>query len=193
MNIASAYLKQVLDLQDHESWSATRKNYLPSAYHQLFTVIERHCEEFSKLPSFEELKYGVRDTATKELLFAVQAVEVEVDASMLLQYLKNEYTQKEILTSLENYVDYSVSFETAEDSVDSLRQIAIDIEDKVDLQDPQESMQRIPLFDPDEEMENRLSLGLNTVYDSEIKRQKVRGSIHGYTASRQSHYIRIDL
>ena len=168
MNLASAYLKQVLDLQDHESWSATRKNYLPSAYHQLFKVIEKHCDNFTKLPTFEDLKFEIRDTATKELLFAIEAVEVEAEASMLLQYLKNEYTQKEILQSLEDYVDHSVSFESAEDSVDSLRQITIDIEDKVDLQDPQESMQRIPLFDPDEEMENRLSLGLNTVYDSEI-------------------------
>ena len=167
MNLASAYLKQVLDLQDHESWSATRKNYLPSAYHQLFKVIEKHCDNFTKLPTFEDLKFEIRDTATKELLFAIEAVEVEAEASMLLQYLKNEYTQKEILQSLEDYVDHSVSFESAEESVNSLRQIAIDVEEKVDLQEPQENMQYIPLFDPAEEG-RRLSLGLNTEFDHQI-------------------------
>ena len=30
---------------------------------------------------------------------------------MLLQYLKNEYTQKEVLNELEKYVDNSVAFE----------------------------------------------------------------------------------
>ena len=87
---------------------------------------------------------------------------------MLLQYLKNEYTQKEILNSLEGYVDNSMSFEDAEESVGHLHQIVLDIEDKVDLQDPQESMQRIPLFDSDEDIGKYLALGLNTDNDFEI-------------------------
>ena len=161
MNIASAYLKQVLDLQDFESWSSTRKHYLPSAYHRLFTEIDKHCEKFQRLPTFEDLKFEIRDTSTKELLFAIDAVEVEADPFMLLQYLKNEYTQKEILQSLEDYVDNSISFEDAEESVNHLHQIVLDIEEKVELQEPQESMQRIPLFEPDEELGKYLPLGLN--------------------------------
>ena len=85
---------------------------------------------------------------------------------MLLEYLKNEYTQKEILDSLENYVENSVSFEDAEESVSHLHQIVIDIEDKVDLQKPEESMQRIPLFDSDDDLEKFIPLGLNAEYDS---------------------------
>ena len=168
MNIASAYLKQVLDLQDFESWSSTRKHYLPSAYHRLFTEIDKHCEKFHRLPTFEDLKFEIRDTSTKELLFAIDAIEVEADPFMLLQYLKNEYTQKEILQSLEDYVDNSISFEDAEESVNHLHQIVLDIEEKVELQEPQESMQRIPLFEPDEELGKYLPLGLNTEHDHEI-------------------------
>jgi hypothetical protein len=87
---------------------------------------------------------------------------------MLLQYLKNEFTQKEILNSLEDYVDNSISFEDAEESVKHLHQIVLDIEDKVDLQEPQESMQRIPLWEPDEDTGKYLPLGLNTDHDNEI-------------------------
>ena len=87
---------------------------------------------------------------------------------MLLQYLKNEFTQKEILKSLEDYVDNSISFEDAEESVNHLHQIVLDIEEKVELQEPQESMQRIPLFEPDEELGKYLPLGLNTEYDQDI-------------------------
>ena len=79
-------------------------------------------------------------------------MDVEAEPYMLLQYLKNEYTQKEILNSLEDYVDTSISFEDAEESVNHLHQIVLDIEDKVELQEPQESMQRIPLFEPDDEL-----------------------------------------
>ena len=168
MNIASAYLKQVLDLQDFDSWSDTRKHYLPTAYHRLFTEIDKHCEKFHRLPTLEDLKFEIRDTSTKELLFAIDAIDVEAEPFMLLQYLKNEFTQKEILKSLEDYVDNSISFEDAEESVNHLHQIVLDIEEKVELQEPQESMQRIPLFEPDEELGKYLPLGLNTEYDQDI-------------------------
>ena len=50
-----------------------------------------------------------------------------------------------------------------------LHQIVLDIEDKVDLEVPQESMQRIELFEPEEEIGKYIGLGLNEEYDHEIK------------------------
>ena len=50
------------------------------------------------MPTFDDLKYEIRDSGVREKLFAIEAVEVEADAFMLLEYLKNEYAQKEILT-----------------------------------------------------------------------------------------------
>jgi replicative DNA helicase len=142
---------------------------LPSEYHSLHKVIDRHCEEFHKMPTIEDLKFEIRDSSTREKLFAVEAVEVEADAHMLLEYLKNEYTQKEILDSLEEYIDNSVAFENAQESVNHLHQIVMDVEDKVDLEDPQESMQRIELFEPEEDLAKYIPLGLNKEYDYEIQ------------------------
>ena len=169
MNIASALIKQVLVLQDFQTWSVTHKQYLPSEYHSLYKVIDKHCEKFHKMPTIEDLKYEIRDSSTREKLFAVEAVEVDASPDMLLQYLKNEYTQKEILDSLEDYVENSVAFEDAQESVDHLHQIVMDVEDKVDLEDPQESMQRIELFEPEEDLARYIRLGLNREYDHEIQ------------------------
>ena len=169
LNIASALLKQVLVLQDFETWSCIRQDYLPNEYHTLFKVVDKHCESFHALPSFEDLKFEIRDPSTLEKLHAIQSVEVEADAFMLLQYLKNEYAQKEILNSLEDYIDNSVAFEDAEESVTHLHQIVLDVEKKVDLELPQESMQRINLFESDDELGKYLSLGLNTSFDHEIQ------------------------
>ena len=169
MNIASALIKQVLVLQDFQTWSVTHKQYLPSEYHSLYKVIDKHCETFHKMPTIEDLKYEIRDSSTREKLFAVEAVEVDASPDMLLQYLKNEYTQKEILDSLEDYVENSVAFEDAQESVDHLHQIVMDVEDKVDLEDPQESMQRIELFEPEEDLARYIRLGLNREYDHEIQ------------------------
>jgi len=159
----------VLTLQDFQTWSVTHKHYLPTEYHSLYKIIDKHCETFHKMPSIEDLQYEIRDSATREKLYAIEAVEVDADPDMLLQYLKNEYTQKEILDSLEDYVENSVAFENAQESVDHLHQIVMDIEDKVDLEDPQESMQRIDLFEPEEDLAKYVPLGLNEEYDQEIQ------------------------
>ncbi len=169
MNIASALIKQVLELQDFETWTSCRKNYLPTEYHSLYGIIDHHCEKYHKMPTFDDLKYEIRDSGVREKLFAIEAVEVDADAFMLLEYLKNEYAQKEILDSLEEYVDKSVAFEDADESVAHLHQIVLDVEEKVDLERPQDSMQRITLFEDDEELGNYLPLGLNAEYDHEIQ------------------------
>jgi replicative DNA helicase len=159
----------VLELQDFETWTSCRKNYLPTEYHSLYGIIDHHCEKYHKMPTFDDLKYEIRDSGVREKLFAIEAVEVDADAFMLLEYLKNEYAQKEILNSLEEYVDKSVAFEDADESVAHLHQIVLDVEEKVDLERPQDSMQRISLFEDEEELGNYLPLGLNTEYDHEIQ------------------------
>jgi hypothetical protein len=169
LNIASALIKQVLTLQDFETWTSVRKDYLPTEYHTLFNIIDKHCDTFHSLPTFEDLELSVRDSKAREKLYAVKSVEVEAEASMLLEYLKNEFTQKEILDSLEHYIDNSVAFENAEESVNHLHQIVLDVEKKVDLEMPQESMQRITLFEDEEEIGKYLPLGLNADYDHEIQ------------------------
>ena len=121
------------------------------------------------MPTFDDLKFEIRDSGVREKLFAIEAIEVDSDAFMLLEYLKNEFTQKEILNSLEDYIDNSVAFEDAEESVNHLHQIVLDVEEKVDLERPQDSMQRITLFEDEEDIGNYLPLGLNTEYDHEIK------------------------
>ena len=169
LNIASALLKQIIATQDLETWSYLRREYLPTEFQVLHKLIEKHCENFHSLPTFDNLKLGIRDRQTQEKVFAVESIEVDVDADTLLQYLKNEYTQKEILNSLENYIDNSVLFADADESLDQLHQIVLDIEDKVDLQEPAENMKRIPLFEPAHEISRYLGLGLNADYDHEIK------------------------
>ena len=169
MNLSSALIKQVIALRDFETWSYLRKEYLPSEYHKLHQLIDKHCETFHELPSFDDLKLSIRHSATQEKIHAIETVDVDVDAYTLLQYLKNEYTQKEILNSLETYIDETVLFADAEESVGQLHQIVLDIEDKVDLEVPAESMQRIKLFEPEEEIGKYIGLGLNEEYDHDIK------------------------
>ena len=169
MNLASALLKQILELQDSETWGSVYKHYLPPEYHSLYTQIEKHSSTFSKLPTIEDLKLSIRDAQTRDKVFALEAIEVDVEPYMLLEYIKNEYAQREILGSLEEYIDKSVSFEDAEESLAQLHQIVMDVEDKIELETTEESMQRIDLFESEEDLAKYIALGLNSEYDNEIK------------------------
>lgn len=156
-------------MKDFETWSYLRKDYLPAEYHRVYDAINKHIEEFHKLPSFDDLKLSSRDVATKEKVFAIEGIEVDVDADALLSYLKNEFTQREIFKSLETYIDESILFENAEESLDHLHQIVLDVENKVELEKAAESMQRISLFADDDELAKQMSLGLNSEYDTEMQ------------------------
>lgn len=169
MNITSAFINKVLQEADFDTWSSVRKHYLPVEYHTLFTVIDKHCAKHHKLPTMEELKFAVRDAQTRDKLYSIEAVEVDVDPSLLLKYIKNEYTQREVLNQLEVFVDRSIAFEDAEETLSHLHSIVLDVESKVDIRDPAETMERITLFESDEELDRYITLGLNSDYDAEFK------------------------
>ena len=169
MNIASALIKQIVSLHDSETWSYLRKSYLPSQYHRLFDEMDKHLEKYHELPSFDDLKLSIRDKPTLEKVLSIEGIEVDVEAWTLLEYLKNEYAQKEILNQLEDYIDNTVAYATADESVQALHDIVLTVEEKVDLEQPTESMQRITLFEPEEELSKYVALGLNSDYDENIK------------------------
>lgn len=94
MNVTSILLKKIILEGDSETWSRLRKHYLPSEYHVLYSTINKHFEDIGGLPSFDALKLSVRNDTVLNKVYAVQAAEdVELDNSLLLEFLKNEYTQ----------------------------------------------------------------------------------------------------
>lgn len=166
MNISSALIKQCISLSDFETWSQIRKEYLPAEYHTLYDHIQKEYETQLEFPTFEALEYGIRHAPTKEKVAAIQSLEVDLRPELLLEYLKNEYTQKELFDSIDNYLEETILFSSAQESIDGLQQIVLDVTDKVDLEQPQDSMQKISLVPPPEELKRQLGLGLNSDYDS---------------------------
>lgn len=165
MKLASALIKQVLVEKDFDTWNRVRKHYLPTEYHKLFDIIEKHIGTYSAFPSLEELKVGIRDTTTLDKVYALETVETDAEPFLLLDYLKNEYAQKEVLYQLDNFIDKSIAFETAEEVVRSLQDISLDIERKVEIKPEEESIQKIALFESEEQIANRIVLGLNSEFD----------------------------
>ena len=142
---------------------------MPAEYQSLHKVISTHLKNFNQLPTFEDLKLSIRDRKLQEKVFAIEAVEVDVDAWILLEYLKNEYTQVEILDELDKFIERTVAISAAEENVESLQQIVLDVADRVDLKPPEEDMRSINLFDSDKNLKKYIPLGLNDDYDQSMK------------------------
>lgn len=166
MNLASALIYRVLEEKDFDTWTNVRKRYLPNECHALFEVIDKHAQNFHKLPTLDELKLEVRDAATLDKVYALESIETEAEPFLLLEYVKNEYAQREALSQLDKWVDGSMSFETAEEVVRHIQQIGVQLETQVELTPAEETMQRISLFDSEEEMDARIKLGFNTEFDN---------------------------
>ena len=140
MNLTSALLKQIITQEDFESWGNLRENYLSAEYQSLYKVIDKHIKSYNGLPTFEDLKLSIRDRKLQEKVFAIEAVDIDIDAWVLLEYVKNEYTQVEILNELDGFIDKTVAISNAEENVEALQTIVLDIGERVDLKPPEENM-----------------------------------------------------
>lgn len=168
MDLASALFKQVLVKQDISTWTALRKNYLPQEYFSFYEKVESFLERFYKLPTFEEIKFDAKSKSLLQRIAIIEQVEVDTDPALLLDFLKNEYSQKLVLEGVSKLIDDSVAFESADETINALQDIIVNIEKKIDLQGDEENMQTIELFEPESVMSRYISLGLNTEFDSQI-------------------------
>lgn len=169
MNLASALFKRILETEDFDTWSSLRRHYLPSEYHVVYDIVDKQIDSYHKLPTIEELKLAVRDAPTLDKIYAIEAVEVDAEPFLLLDYLKNEFTQKETLSQLHKYVENSISFESAEETLESLYDIISRIEDKVELKAVEDNLQKMNLFESDDEIAEYIPLGLNAEFDEKVR------------------------
>jgi hypothetical protein len=169
MNLASALFKRILEEEDFDTWSSLRRHYLPSEYHVVYDIVDKQIDSYHKLPTIEELKLATRDSLTLDKIYAIEAIEVEAEPFLLLDYLKNEFTQQETLSQLYKYVEESIAFETAEETLESLYDIISRIEDKVELRSVEDNMQKINLFESDDEIADYIPLGLNAEFDAKVR------------------------
>ena len=168
LTLASALLHQILSQKDISVWTELKELYLPAEYKSLWKIINSHVDRYGDLPSFEDLKFEIRDSKLQEMIFAIESIETEIDANTLLDYQKNEFTQTEILSQIDSFVDETIAFSTAEENLESLQEIVVEVSEKVDTTPPGENMAKIELFDPEEELGKFVTLGLNDEYDKDF-------------------------
>jgi replicative DNA helicase len=170
LTLESALLKQILANGDFNTWNGLKEHYFPEGeYRKLWKIVDKHVHKYHDLPTFEDLKLEIRSRELQEKIYAIETVETDVDAILLLDYLKNQFTQSEILTRIESFVDNQIAIGDARENIDLLQEIVVQVEDRVETTSDNESMDTIELFDSEEDYAKYLPLGLNSEYDFDYK------------------------
>ena len=107
MNIASALISSLIKEQDLETWGNLQLDYLPKEFHVIYRAISKHFEVENSLPTFDDLKLSIPSRDLKEKVTAIESLDIDSEPYLLLEYLKNEYTQSELLDEVEKYLDQS--------------------------------------------------------------------------------------
>ena len=128
MYLASILFTAIITVSDLDTWADLHKHYLPREYQSIWSFVEKYVEEFRELPSFDAVKLSVRDSSLRENLLALQNVEtLDINNHTLLEYLKNEFTQLEIMSELEDYLENSIAMESAKENIESLQNIILKV------------------------------------------------------------------
>ena len=168
MTLESALLKQIISNSEFGTWNSLKEHYLPEGeYRKIWKIVDKHVHKYHALPTFEDLKLEIRSRELQEKVFAIETVETDVPSDLLLDYLKNQFTQNEILHRVENFVENQIAIGDARENIDLLQEIVVQVEDQVETSDDNESMETIELFDSEEDLAKFLPLGLNQEYDLE--------------------------
>lgn len=166
MNLASVLLKSIIANSDIDTWAECQYHYFPAEFSEIWKVIDKYVQTHGVLPSFESINLSLRDGVLRERFSSLEKVEdVDIDGKTLLEYLKNEYTQIEIMSQLEKYLEDTIALESAAENIEALQNIVLSVEDKVDLKGTAENMRKMELFEPEEELSRHIALGLNRDYD----------------------------
>ena len=169
MNIPSALLSSIIKEQDLETWGNLHAHYLPQEYQSIHRAVTKHFAVENQLPTFDDLILSIPSREIKEKVTALKSLDIDSEPYLLLEYLKNEFTQSEILDEVDKYLDNSVAMSRAEENIEAVENIVLNVKSKVDLDVESVSMQKISILETEAEMERYLPLGLNDEYDQSMR------------------------
>lgn len=167
MDVSAIVLNKLLLESNLEVWSKLKLSFLDPAYTSLYSSISRHYEKYNALPSFEELDLVCREGASQKTLAIIRLIdEPDIDATVAMDALIDQYTQDLTLGMLDKFVDKITVYDTDEIK-SNLSNIVMKLDEKTLTTEGVYSMADIMLFkEADEISKDRAFLGINNMFDS---------------------------
>ena len=167
MDTSAVVLHKLLAEQNLELWARLKLVFLDPAYSSLYSVITKHYEKYSSIPSFDDLTLTLREGPASKILATIRLTEIpDVSAEIALDALIDQYTQNETVKLLDKFIDRLPLYDSNEIK-ENLASIAMTVEEKTHTSEKVFTMADMMLFRHSSELEKeRVYLGLNNTFDA---------------------------
>ena len=149
-----------------EVYPKLKPSFFGTGYKSIYTAISKFYNKHNTLPSFYDILLVSRDGLTKNSIKALQELEVpeDIDWSLLVDALIDQYTQEETLTKLDDFLDVITVLDTKEIK-QNLTDIVFYLEEKTHVAEEVYTVADLTLAE-DEELGTRVPLGINNTFDA---------------------------
>ena len=168
-DIRGVVLHKILTKEDGylDAWAKIKSTHFSTEYAPIYRAVAKFYSKHNELPTFDDLEVYNRNPVLKLSLIALQNTEIiDVELDLAVEALLNEYTQEEVLTELDQFVD-TITVLDSEEIKQELGNILLNIEEKTQSSEDIILMNQIQ-FEKDAELLGLMPLGLNNTFDSEL-------------------------
>lgn len=130
MQLEAALLNKIITDGDLDTWAELQEHYIPETAPEraIFKLIEKEVNNRQALPTWEALSMmEPMPEEQKEHIASLKTLEVGVEPHILLDFLKNKFTQSEILKEVEIFLGKTILTEDAQEQLDTLQDIVLNV------------------------------------------------------------------
>jgi len=169
MDTSAIVLNKLLSERNLEIWSKLKLVYLDPAFSSLYSAIGKYYDNYSTIPSFDELELTLREGPALRTLATLRLAEnEEISADVALDALIDQYTQNETIKLLDRFIDKLPVYDSAEIK-ENLAAVVLTLDEKTLTTEGVYNMADIMLFKNAEELaRDRVHLGINNTFDSAL-------------------------
>lgn len=170
MDVSAVVLNKLITESNLDCWAKLKLTFLDPAYSSVYTLLSKHYDKYSVLPSFDDLEITSRDTSAEKMVAAIKLADaLDINAEVALDALIDLYTQNTTISLLDKFIDKLPLYDTAEIK-ENLSNIVQTLDEKTLTTEGVYSMNDIMVFmRPDELSKNTVYLGLNNAFDAMVR------------------------
>lgn len=169
MDCSAIVLNKLLQERNLDIWSRLKLVFLDPAFSSLYSAISKYYDNYSNIPSFDELEITLREgPALRTLATLKLADNHDISSEVALNALIDQYTQNETIKLLDKFIDKLPVYDSAEIK-ENLAAIALAIDEKTLTTEGVYNMADIMLFKNAAELaRDRVHLGFNNTFDATL-------------------------
>jgi KaiC/GvpD/RAD55 family RecA-like ATPase len=169
MDCSAIVLNKLLTERSLDTWSRLKLVFLDPAFSSLYSAVKKYYDNYSAIPSFDELELTLREgPALRTLATLKLADNPDISSEVALNALIDQYTQNETIKLLDKFIDKLPVYDSQEIK-ENLAAMVLTLDDKTLTTEGVYNMADIMLFKNAEELaRDRIHLGFNNTFDATL-------------------------